>query len=366
MPSTRAPSATASGVPPCRRCRGRSPRAPPATTPPSPRPRRATASTAPLRICAPVEVAAAHARLGRERHERRAQLARRRGRAGGTSPWPARRSSGPRASRRPGWRAARRRPAPRAGRPRRGISSVAMRLPSVIVPVLSSSSVSTSPAASTARPLIAITFLRSRRSMPAMPIADSRPPIVVGIRQTSSATITVADSAICAVERQRHQRHAGEQEDERQPDQQDVQRDLVGRLLARRALDQRDHPVEERLARVGGDAHDDAVGEHLGAAGDRRAVAAALADHRRRLAGDGRLVDRGDALDDLAVAGDQLAGLDDHQVALAQRRPRTRLLAPAVAQPARAWSPCASCAACRPGPCRGPRRPPRRSWRRAP
>ena len=32
--------------------------------------------------------------------------------------------------------------------------------------------------------------------MPAMPIADSRPPIVVGIRQTSSATITVAESAI--------------------------------------------------------------------------------------------------------------------------------------------------------------------------
>ena len=113
----------------------------------------------------------------------------------------------------------------------------------------------------------------------------------------------------------------------RQPDQQDVQRDLVGRLLARGALDQRDHAIEERLARIGGDAHDDAVGQHLGAAGDRRAIAAALADDRRRLAGDGRLVDRGDALDDLAVAGDELAGLDDHQVALAQRRRRDRLLA---------------------------------------
>ena len=30
--------------------------------------------------------------------------------------------------------------------------------------------------------------------MPAMPMAESSPPIVVGIRQTSSATITVADS----------------------------------------------------------------------------------------------------------------------------------------------------------------------------
>ena len=73
------------------------------------------------------------------------------------------------------------------------MNSVAMRLPSVIVPVLSSSIVSTSPAASTARPLIAITLCRIRRSMPAMPIAESRPPIVVGIRHTSRDTITVTE-----------------------------------------------------------------------------------------------------------------------------------------------------------------------------
>ena len=48
------------------------------------------------------------------------------------------------------------------------------RLPSVIVPVLSSSSVSTSPAASTARPDIAMTLRCIRRSMPAMPIADKQ------------------------------------------------------------------------------------------------------------------------------------------------------------------------------------------------
>ena len=53
----------------------------------------------------------------------------------------------------------------------------------------------------------------------------------------------------------------------------------------------------KRLARLRRDAHDDLVGEHARAAGDRRAVAARLADHRRRLAGDRRLVDRGDALD---------------------------------------------------------------------
>ncbi len=76
------------------------------------------------------------------------------------------------------------------------MNSSAMRLPKVMVPVLSSSSVSTSPAASTARPDVAITLKRISRSMPAMPIAESRPPIVVGIRQTSSAISTVTDSTV--------------------------------------------------------------------------------------------------------------------------------------------------------------------------
>ena len=79
----------------------------------------------------------------------------------------------------------------RSVRPSAGWNATAWRLPSVIVPVLSSSSTSTSPAASTARPLIAITFCWIIRSIPAMPIALSSPPIVVGIRQTSSATSTV-------------------------------------------------------------------------------------------------------------------------------------------------------------------------------
>ncbi|SHW94958.1 Uncharacterised protein [Mycobacteroides abscessus subsp. abscessus] len=56
-----------------------------------------------------------------------------------------------------------------------------------MVPVLSISSVSISPAASTARPDLASTLCCTRRSIPAMPIADISAPIVVGIRQTSSA-----------------------------------------------------------------------------------------------------------------------------------------------------------------------------------
>ena len=77
-------------------------------------------------------------------------------------------------------------------------SDDACRLPNVIVPVLSSSSTSQSPAASTARPDVAITFARIIRPMPATPIADSRPPIVVGIRHTSSATSTVIDTGVPA------------------------------------------------------------------------------------------------------------------------------------------------------------------------
>ena len=72
-----------------------------------------------------------------------------------------------------------------------GTNSVASRLPSVIVPVLSSSSTSTSPEASTLRPDSASTLRRTSRSMPAMPMADSSAPIVVGISATSRA-ISVA------------------------------------------------------------------------------------------------------------------------------------------------------------------------------
>ena len=77
--------------------------------------------------------------------------------------------------------------------PRTGRNAVAWRLPSVMVPVLSSSSVSTSPAASTARPDIASTLKRTSRSMPAMPIADNSAPMVVGISVTNSATSTTTE-----------------------------------------------------------------------------------------------------------------------------------------------------------------------------
>ena len=79
-----------------------------------------------------------------------------------------------------------------------GMNSDASRLPIVIVPVLSSSSTSTSPEASTARPESASTLRRTSRSMPAIPIADSSAPIVVGISATSSEISVVSEIGVSA------------------------------------------------------------------------------------------------------------------------------------------------------------------------
>ena len=110
-----------------------------------------------------------------------------------------------------------------------------------------------------------------------------------------------------------------EQEDQRQRGQQDGERDFVRRLLALGAFHHRDHAVEEGVALLRGDADDDAVADDAGAAGDGAAVAAALADDGRGFAGDGRFIDAGDALDDLAVGGDHVAGFADDEVAFFQR-----------------------------------------------
>ena len=168
----------------------------------------------------------------------------------------------------------------------RARNAVACGCRSVMVPVLSSSSTSMSPAASTARPDFASTLNRTSRSMPAMPIADSRAPIVVGISVTNSATrIDQTGSA------RRHRRRSPgivtdrDQEDDGEAGEQDVEGDLVRRLLPLGALDQRDHAVEEALP-LRRDAHDDFGPRSPRAARDGRAVAAGFADDGRGFAGD--------------------------------------------------------------------------------
>ena len=86
----------------------------------------------------------------------------------------------------------------RSSMPSATMSSLACRLPRVIVPVLSRRRTSTSPAASTARPDSASTLRRTRRSMPAMPMAERRPPIVVGMRATRSAMRTGMEMSVPA------------------------------------------------------------------------------------------------------------------------------------------------------------------------
>ena len=209
------------------------------------------------------------------------------------------------------------------------MNSVAWRLPSVIVPVLSSSSVSTSPAASTARPDMASTLKRTSRSMPAMPIADKQR--ADGRRDQRHEQRDQHDDRdrAAGIGGEARDRHRREDEDDRHAGEQDVQRDLVRRLLPHRAFDQRDHAVEEGRALRRGDADLEPVGGDARAAGDGRAVAAAFADDRRRFAGDRGFVDRGDAFDHLAVARDTVAGLDQHDIALlaVRRRDHARTVA---------------------------------------
>ena len=144
--------------------------------------------------------------------------------------------------------------------------------------------------------------------------------MVVGIRQTSSAMSTEIDDVAPRINGEGLQGDDDQQEDDGQPDQQNIQRDLVRRFLPRGAFHQRDHPVEEGLAGFRGDQYVNAVGEHFGAAGHRAAVAAAFANHRRGFAGDGRFIDRGNAFDHLTVAGDNFPRRDAHHVAFAQLR----------------------------------------------
>ena len=221
--------------------------------------------------------------------------------------------------------------------------------------------------------------------MPAMPMADSSAPIVVGMRQTSSETMTMPVTPLplsanvsgtpglfalekiasgCSVATANTKMIVND-------GQQDVQRDLVGRLLPVGALDERDHPVDEALAGLLGDLDDDAVRQHRGAAGDRGPVAAGLADDRCRFAGDRRLVHRGNAFHDVAVAGDGLAGFDDDDVALLQQRRGDLLFAARCAgrpadEAAGHGVGLGLAQRSRPAPCRGLRRRLRRGWRRSP
>ena len=118
------------------------------------------------------------------------------------------------------------------------------------------------------------------------------------------------------------QSHGDHQEHDAERDEEDVQGDLVRGLLPDSALNQLDHPVDEGCSRFGSNTHHDPVGEDLGAACDRRAVASGLPDHGRRFAGDGGFVHTGQSFNDFAVGGDDIPGLADDYVVQLQVRSR--------------------------------------------
>ena len=124
--------------------------------------------------------------------------------------------------------------------------------------------------------------------------------------------------------------HADHQKHQRQSGQDDRQRDFVGRLLAFRRFDHRDHPVEKTLAGPGGDANHQMVRQHAGSAGDRRAVAAALADDRCAFARDGTFIDRRHPFNHFSVRRNHLTGLHKHQITRPQHGCRNPLAAGSV------------------------------------
>ena len=203
------------------------------------------------------------------------------------------------------------------------MNSVAWRLPSVIVPVLSSSSMSTSPAASTARPDMASTL-----SAPAGPCRRCRSPTAgrrswSGSASRSSATSTSTEIGAAGI--------GGEARDASTTAIRKMMVRPASRMLSAISFGVfcRSAPSTSAIMRSRKVGPGSAVIRTLiqsestrGAAGDRRAVAAALADHRRGFAGDRGFVDRGDALDHLAVGRDEVAGLDQHDVADLQLRRR--------------------------------------------
>src|SRR5580693_8821450 len=191
-PSRRGPSATANGVAPDRAIRSATWSSSADGAPPCSVTQRRTASTAPLRICRPsksrpdILVCALNGTNSCPSPSSRCRRPNR-SLASTTMERPSGVSSDSEAS----WAAL---ATSRSEWPSTGWNADAIRLPRVMVPVLSSSSVCTSPAASTARPDMARTFRWTSRSMPAMPMADSSAPIVVGIRQTSIATTITTET----------------------------------------------------------------------------------------------------------------------------------------------------------------------------
>ena len=88
--------------------------------------------------------------------------------------------------------------------------------------------------------------------MPAMPMADSSAPMVVGISDTSSAISVAIETSVPANSANGRSVTVTTRKTMVKPGEQDAQRDLVRGLAPLGALHQGDHPVQEALPRLAG------------------------------------------------------------------------------------------------------------------
>ncbi len=110
------------------------------------------------------------------------------------------------------------------------------------------------------------------------------------------------------------QRDNSEQKNNRQPSKQNVERDLVRRLLSFRSFHQRDHSVQKCLTRIRSDPHSNDVRQYPCPTRNRRPIAPRLTNHRSRFSGDRRLVHRGHTFDHVAIARNHLPGSHPHDI----------------------------------------------------
>ena len=165
-----------------------------------------------------------------------------------------------------------------------------------------------------------------------MPIADSSAPMVVGIRQTSSDTITMPVTPSPVSARSRARPVVGFRIDRQWLPVATAKMKMIvsaaSRMFSaisfgvfcRLAPSTRAIIRSMKLARFLGDPDDDAVRQHRGAARHRRAVATGLPDHRGGLAGDGRFVHRGVMLPRRHRHRGSPVRADDDDVPLVQQR----------------------------------------------
>src|SRR5580692_1364791 len=115
-------------------------------------------------------------------------------------------------------------------------------------------------------------------------------------------------------------RDNSQEKNDRQASQQNVESNLVRGFLTRCAFHETDHAIKKSLAGIRSDAHTDFVRKNARAASDGRAISAGLANHRSRLARDGRLIDGCHALDHFAVTGNKFSGGDQNLITRPQLR----------------------------------------------